>query len=68
MASADKDKWTETVKEEYDCMSKFKVFQAVPMTNRRGKWPVYRLKFGCEAPKWCPMATFSLEKLQFKKI
>ena len=38
------------------------------LTNRRGKWPVYRLKFGCEAPKWCPMATFSFDKLQFKKI
>ena len=33
MATADKDKWTEAVKEEYDRMTKFKVFQAVPKSE-----------------------------------
>ena len=30
MATADKDKWKEAVKEKYDRMTKFKAFQAVP--------------------------------------
>ena len=30
MATAEKDKWKEAVKEEYDHMTKFKLFQAVP--------------------------------------
>ena len=33
MATADKEKWTEAAKEEYDHVTKFKVFQAVPKSK-----------------------------------
>ena len=33
MATGNKDKWTGAVKEEYDRMTKFKVFQAVPKSK-----------------------------------